>query len=41
VATPNDLFLLLEKYKIGDVVTISLLRDGKTVQSKVALEAVR
>jgi S1-C subfamily serine protease len=41
VATPNDLFLLLEKYKIGDGVTISLLRDGKTVQSKVTLEAVR
>lgn len=41
VATPNDLFLLLEKYKIGDVVTISLLRDGKTAQSKVTLEAVR
>ncbi|MGH7853739.1 MAG: S1C family serine protease [Candidatus Binatia bacterium] len=41
VATPNDLFLLLEKYKIGDVVTISMLRDGKTVQAKVALEAVQ
>jgi len=40
VSTPNDLFLLLEKYKIGDAVTISLLRDGKTVQTKVTLEAV-
>jgi S1-C subfamily serine protease len=41
VATPNDLFLLLEKYKIGDVVTVSMLRDGKTVQAKVSLEAVQ
>ena len=41
VATPNDLFLLLEKYKIGDVVSISLLRDGKSIQAKVALEAVQ
>ena len=41
VATPNDLFLLLEKYKIGEVVMVSLLRDGKTVQARVALEAVQ
>jgi S1-C subfamily serine protease len=41
VVTPNDLFLLLEKYKIGEVVTITALRDGKTVQAKVALEAVQ
>ncbi len=41
VANPNDLFLLLEKYKVGDVVVISMLRDGKTTQAKVALEAVQ
>jgi S1-C subfamily serine protease len=41
VVTPNELFLLLEKYKIGEVVTITVLRDGKTVQAKVALEAVQ
>ena len=41
VATPNDLFLLLEKYKIGDVVAVSMLRDGKVVQAKVSLEAVQ
>jgi S1-C subfamily serine protease len=41
VATPNDLFLLLEKYKIGDVVTLTMLRDSKTVQAKVSLEAVQ
>jgi S1-C subfamily serine protease len=41
VATPNDLFLLLEKYKIGDVVSLSMLREGKTVQAKISLEAVQ
>ena len=41
VANPNDLFLLLEKYKVGDVVTISMLREGKTTQAKVTLEAVQ
>lgn len=41
VLTPNDLYLVLEKYKIGDVVTVTLLRDGRTVQARVALEAVQ
>lgn len=41
VESPNDLFLLLERYKVGDVVTISLLRDGKPVETRVALEAVK
>ena len=41
VESPNDLFLLLEKYKVGDVVNVSLLREGKTVQTKVALTAVQ
>jgi len=41
VANPNDLFLLLEKYKVGEVVTISMLREGKTTQAKVTLEAVQ
>ena len=40
VTTSNDLFLLLEKYQIGDAVTISMLRDGKTIQAKVTLEAL-
>ena len=39
VESPNDLYLLLEKYKIGDAVNISILRNGKTVETKVALEA--
>jgi S1-C subfamily serine protease len=41
VESPNDLFLLLEKYKVGDAVTVSMLRDGRTVQAKVTLEAVQ
>jgi S1-C subfamily serine protease len=41
VESPNDLFLLLERYKVGDVVNVSLLRDGKVVQTKVALTAVQ
>jgi S1-C subfamily serine protease len=41
VESPNDLFLALEKYKVGDAVNLSLLRDGKTVQSKLTLEGVQ
>src|SRR5439155_20076370 len=41
VGSPNDLFLALEKYKIGDAVNFSLLRDGKTVQTRVTLEGVQ
>jgi S1-C subfamily serine protease len=41
VESANDLYLLLEKYKIGDAVTVSLLRNGKTVQARVMLEAVQ
>ncbi|HSE88262.1 MAG TPA: trypsin-like peptidase domain-containing protein [Candidatus Binatia bacterium] len=41
VESSNELFILLENYKVGDVVTISLLREGKTVQTKVTLEAVQ
>ena len=41
VDSPNDLFLALEKYKVGDSVNVSLLRDGKTVQTKVTLEGVQ
>jgi S1-C subfamily serine protease len=41
VESPTDLYLLLEKYKIGDAVNISILRNGKTVETKVALEAVQ
>jgi protease Do-like 1, chloroplastic len=41
VESPNELFILLENYKVGDVVNISLLREGKNFQTKVALEAVQ
>jgi S1-C subfamily serine protease len=41
VGSPNDLFLALEKYKIGDSVNLSLLRDGKPVQTRVILEGVQ
>jgi S1-C subfamily serine protease len=41
VESPNDLFLALEKYKIGDTVNFSLFRDGKTVQTRVTLEGVQ
>jgi S1-C subfamily serine protease len=41
VESPNELYLAFEKYKVGDVVTVSLLRDGNTVQNKVTLEAVQ
>jgi len=41
VESPNELFILLENYKVGDVVSISLLRDGKVMQTKVTLEAVQ
>ena len=41
VESPNDLYLALEKYKVGDMVNVSMLRNGKTVQTKVTLEAVQ
>jgi S1-C subfamily serine protease len=41
VESPNDLYLALEKFKVGDTINVSLLRNGKTVQTKVALEAVQ
>ncbi|HET9295942.1 MAG TPA: trypsin-like peptidase domain-containing protein [Candidatus Binatia bacterium] len=40
VESPNDLFLMLENRQVGDIVTVVLLRDGKTIQTKVTLEAV-
>ena len=37
----NDLYLILEKYKVGDVVSVTMLRNGKPVESRVTLEEVR
>jgi S1-C subfamily serine protease len=41
VESPNDLYLALEKYKVGDAVNLTLLRDGKTLHAKVNLEGVQ
>jgi S1-C subfamily serine protease len=41
VESSNDLFIALEKYKIGDTVNISLLREGKPAQARIALEAIK
>jgi S1-C subfamily serine protease len=41
VESPNDLYLALEKYKVGDTVTVTSLRDGRTVQTPVRLEAIQ
>jgi S1-C subfamily serine protease len=41
VESPNDLFLALEKHKVGDTVNVTLLREGKTVQARVVLEAIQ
>jgi len=37
----NDLFLLLEKYKVGDTVTVTVLRDRKREELKVTLEPLK
>ena len=34
------IFLILENHRVGDTVTLALLRDGKIIQTKVTLEAV-
>jgi S1-C subfamily serine protease len=41
IESPNDLFLALEKYKVGESVSFTVLRNDKTVQLKIALEAVQ
>ena len=41
VESSNDLYLVLEKYKVGDAVTVSMLRNGKPVQARVVLEDIR
>ena len=41
VASPNELFLMLEKYKVGDAVNVTVLRDEKSVQIKMTLDAVQ
>ena len=41
IESSNELFLTFEKYKVGDSVNVSLLREGKAVQVKVTLEPVQ
>jgi S1-C subfamily serine protease len=41
VESPNDLFLALEKHKVGDTINVTVLREGKTVQARVVLEAIQ
>lgn len=41
IDSPNDLFLALETHKVGDFVNVTVLRNDKTVQLKIALEAVQ
>jgi S1-C subfamily serine protease len=41
ITSPNDLFLTLEKYRVGDSVNVTLLREGKSVQTKITLEALQ
>ena len=41
VESANELFIFLENYKVGDIINVTLLREGKPFQTKVALEAVQ
>ena len=41
IESPNDMYLALEKYKVGDAVNVTSLRDGRTVQTKVTLDPVQ
>ena len=41
IESPNDMFLVMEKYKVGDAVNVTSLRDGRTVQTKVTLDPVQ
>jgi S1-C subfamily serine protease len=41
ITSSNELFLVLEGYKVGDTVTLTLLRGGKPEQVKVTLEALK
>jgi S1-C subfamily serine protease len=41
IESSNDLYLILEKYKVGDAVTVTMLRNGQSVQARLTLEEVR
>lgn len=41
VESVNDLFLALEQYRVGDTVTVTVLRDGKRETVRVTLEELK
>jgi S1-C subfamily serine protease len=41
VSSANELFLVLEQYKVGDTVTVKFLRERQERQARVTLEAIR
>jgi S1-C subfamily serine protease len=40
VKSVNDLFVLLEQYRVGDAIVLTVMRDGAREQFKITLEAV-
>jgi S1-C subfamily serine protease len=40
IESTNDLYLTMERYKVGDAVMVGVLRAGKTLQIKAILEMV-
>ena len=40
VKSVNDLFAALERHKVGDTITVKVLRDGEPQDVPVTLEAV-
>jgi len=40
IESVKDLFLVLEKYKVGDTVTVSILRQGKRREYRITLQGI-
>jgi len=41
IESVNDLFLILEQHKVGDAVSIALVRDKRRQEVKVTLEELK
>jgi len=41
IESPNDLFLALEQYKVGESVNVTILRNERPLQLRIVLEAVQ
>ena len=41
VNTPNELFVLLEDYQVGDTITVTVQRDGEAKKLSVTLQALQ